>query len=299
MNLQPLEDWRAAGHFVTWRGERIFVRTGGPQDGAALLLVHGFPTASWDWSAVWPALAAEYRLLAPDLLGFGWSAKPARHDYRFDGQADLCEALLAGEAVTGYHVLAHDYGDTVAQELLARQAEGGPRPRLHSVCYLNGGLFPEAHRPLPMQRLLPSPLGPLLARLSTPRLLERNFRRIFGPGTPPDAREIAGFWELMTANDGLHALPRVSRYRRERVAQRARWAGAMAATTVPQCFIVGLADPIAGASMADRYAELLPAAHLVRLPGVGHYPQVEDPAAVVAAYRGFRRRPVPTSSQNR
>ena len=61
------------------------------------------------------------------------------------------------------HVLAHDYGDTVTQELLARyderQLTGGAGPELASVCLLNGGLFPEVHRALLAQRLLLSPLG--------------------------------------------------------------------------------------------------------------------------------------------
>ena len=63
-----------------------------------------------DWS---------FRLIAPDLLGFGRSAKPSRHDYRIGEQADICAAVMAEAGVGRCHVLAHDYGDTVAQELLA------------------------------------------------------------------------------------------------------------------------------------------------------------------------------------
>lgn len=285
--VSSLAAWRAAGTFFDWHGSPIFFRAGGAPDAPALLLIHGFPTASWDWAALWPALGEQFRLIAPDLLGFGFSAKPPDHDYRFAEQADLCESLLAAQGVTAYHVLAHDYGDTVAQELLARQREPGRAAKLLSACYLNGGLFPEAHRPVLMQRLLPSLVGPLVARLSSRALLRRNFRRIFGPDTPPAESDIDAFWTLITHNHGRAALPRLSRYRRERVVQRARWVGAMQAASVPQKLIVGLADPIAGRAMADRYAELIPAADVTRLELIGHYPQVEDPAAVLAAYRRF------------
>ena len=281
--MMPLADWQAGGTFIDWRGWRVFTRTGGAADAPALLLIHGFPTASWDWAALWPALAASHRVIALDLLGFGFSAKPRDHDYSFGEQADLCETLLAANGVRTYHVLAHDYGDTVAQELLARQAEPGRSARLLSICYLNGGLFPEAHRPVLMQRLLPSPLGPLIARLSSRALLARNFRRIFGPDTPPSEADIDAFWALITANDGKLALPRLARYRRERVVQRERWVGAMQSATVPQKLIVGLADPIAGTAMANRYAEIVPQADITRLDRIGHYPQVEAPAAVLAA----------------
>ena len=72
------------------------VRVAGPW----LTLLHGFPTSSWDWAPVAPALAARYRLLALDFLGFGASAKPRRHRYRIAEQADLVEALWRHHGVT-------------------------------------------------------------------------------------------------------------------------------------------------------------------------------------------------------
>ena len=272
------------------RGHPVFVRSAGGAGDDALLLVHGFPTASWDWEALWPALSARYRLLAPDLIGFGFSAKPRDYDYSIRDQADLCEAFLRQEQVREYHLLAHDYGDSVAQELLARQAEAGARPRLRSVAFLNGGLFPETHRALPMQKLLLSPLGPLVARLASRGSLAANLRRIFGPDTPPDADLVDGFWSLLQHNDGRAAMPRLIGYIRERRVQRARWVGALQASRVPLKLIVGEADPISGAHMAARYRELVPAADVTGLARIGHYPQVEAPEAVLAAYLAFRAR---------
>src|ERR1700758_1032836 len=74
-----LSDWQAGGATMDYRGHRIFVRSEGPADAPVLLLIHGFPTASWDWEALWPALARRWRVIAPDLIGFGFSAKPADH----------------------------------------------------------------------------------------------------------------------------------------------------------------------------------------------------------------------------
>ena len=160
-----LADWIREGGEFEYRGQPIFVRKGGRADAEALLLIHGFPTASWDWEALWPALSARYRVYTLDLIGYGRSAKPRRYDYSLVDQAQLCEDYLGAEGVRDYHVLAHDYGDSVAQELLARQDEAGDRPRLHSVAFLNGGLFPETHRPVLMQKLLLSPIGPVFARM--------------------------------------------------------------------------------------------------------------------------------------
>jgi pimeloyl-ACP methyl ester carboxylesterase len=111
MNSSAIADWRAAGTYFEHRGHRIFWREGGLPDAPVLLLIHGFPTASWDWEAVWPELAMRYRLLTLDMIGFGFSDKPLDYDYSILDQADLCEALLRERGVGDYHVLAHDYGN--------------------------------------------------------------------------------------------------------------------------------------------------------------------------------------------
>ncbi|HET7844343.1 MAG TPA: alpha/beta fold hydrolase, partial [Xanthomonadales bacterium] len=148
----PLDDWRKGGDTrFRFRGHPIFTRKGGDADAPALLLVHGFPTASWDWAALWSALARTHRVVALDLLGFGFSAKPRGHAYSVVEQAALCESLLRDLGLREYRVLAHDLGDSVAQELLARRIDGGDRPRLDGVVFLNGGLFPETHRPVLVQ----------------------------------------------------------------------------------------------------------------------------------------------------
>jgi pimeloyl-ACP methyl ester carboxylesterase len=248
--------------------------------GEPLLVIHGFPTSSWDWWKLWPALTARYRCFAVDMLGFGFSAKPRDAVYSIMGQADLQEALLAREGVTRYRLLAHDYGLTVAQELLAR---GAP---VRGTCLLNGGAFPEVHRPVLTQKLLASPLGPLVARLTSYRTFAATMRRIWGATPPPDD-ELRGMWELIREQDGTRVMPKLIGYIEERRRNRDRWVGALVKTTAPLRLIDGLRDPISGAHMVARYRELVPQPDVVELADVGHYPQLEAPAAVEAAVLEF------------
>jgi pimeloyl-ACP methyl ester carboxylesterase len=280
MPLPSPAEWRAAGRTFRFRGHDVFMRVGG--QGPAILLIHGFPTASWDWCKLWAGLSRRFTLVAPDLLGFGFSAKPPGHDYRISEQVDLCLAALAETGITGTHVLAHDYGDTVAQELLARVADGRCPVALRSVVLLNGGLFPETHRPVLTQRLLRSPLGPLVAWLTTRDRLAATMRRIGGTRAPPEDSDIDAFWTLLAAGDGRRALPRLIRYIDERRVHRERWVGALARTTVPLTLIDGVDDPISGGHMVARFRQLVPAGMVVELPGVGHYPQIEAADAVLA-----------------
>ena len=275
---------------MDYASQRIFTRIGGVEGAPALVLIHGFPTASWDWEALSPVLGQHYSLYTLDLIGFGFSAKPVDYDYSLRDQATLVESLLARERVRAYHVLAHDYGDSVAQELLARQSDPGERPTLLSVAFLNGGLFPETHRPVLIQKLLLSPLGPLVGRLASRDRLADNMRRIFGAATQPDAALIDTFWELMSANGGRAIAHKLIRDMVERRDQRARWVGALQHARIPLKLIVGAVDPISGAHMAARYRELVPHADITLLDAIGHYPQVEAPDAVLDAYLAFRER---------
>jgi pimeloyl-ACP methyl ester carboxylesterase len=289
MTQTALEAWHTAGKTFSYRGYPVFYRAEGA--GPPLLLIHGFPTASWDWRPVWPTLAARYRLIAPDMIGFGFSAKPRDYRYSILDQADLCEALLAALEVRQVHVLAHDYGDTVAQELLARHNErsqhGLPGLQLRSVCFLNGGLFPETHRPRLVQKLLIGPLGPLLVRFMGERGFARSFSAVFGPRTQPSAAELRDFWQLVATHDGLRVFPKLIHYMTERRQHRARWVGALQGADIPLRVIDGPEDPVSGRHMVERYRELVPNADTVLLAGIGHYPQVECPQGVLDAYLPF------------
>src|SRR6478735_7759213 len=166
-----LAAWRDDGAAFDYLGHEVFHRVGG--SGPPLLLIHGYPFGGWDWHRIWDALTERFTVIAPDMLGLGFSAKPARYRYTVSRHADMHEALVAHLGVGACHVLAHDLGDSVAQELLARQeAKLAPvgKVAIRSLALLNGGLFHEAYQPRLIQRLLSTtPLGGLAAK--APQLL--------------------------------------------------------------------------------------------------------------------------------
>ncbi|MHB8235738.1 MAG: alpha/beta fold hydrolase, partial [Solirubrobacteraceae bacterium] len=157
------------------RGERVTLAAGGAEwpifvrrlgDGPTMTLLHGFPSSSHDWSKVAPILGGRNALLMPDFLGFGASAKPREHEYSLHEQADLVEALWAREGVQQTLLVAHDYAVSVTQELLARRAEGKLVVDLLAVRLLNGGVYPDLHRPQPTQTALLDPVqGPQISEL--------------------------------------------------------------------------------------------------------------------------------------
>jgi pimeloyl-ACP methyl ester carboxylesterase len=289
--VKTLAQWRQRARRVEIGGRKLaFWATKAASERPWLLLIHGYPTSSWDWSAVWPSLERHFRIAAMDMLGFGLSEKPRNIAYSIMDQADLQEALLEHLGVGEAHILAHDYGDTVAQELLARHNENALSFSLKSVCFLNGGLFPERHRALPVQKLGLSPLGPLLGIFMSRAALRRSFDQIFGPETKASDEELSTHWALIRENGGAGILHRLLRYIPERIEHRDRWVGALKEARAPLKLIDGGADPVSGAHLYHYYNEQVANADAVLLETIGHYPQTEAPEAVVAHFLDFHRK---------
>eukprot|EP00698_Gefionella_okellyi_P012781 TRINITY_DN3468_c0_g1_i1.p1 TRINITY_DN3468_c0_g1~~TRINITY_DN3468_c0_g1_i1.p1 ORF type:complete len:265 (-),score=39.21 TRINITY_DN3468_c0_g1_i1:307-1101(-) len=167
-----VREWGIAGSFLNFNTFSIWYRDTAQVDKPAMLFVHGFPTSSFDFVDIWDDLCKDYRCIAVDSLGFGFSSKPDRYNYTITEQADIHEAVVLSLPQTSAPIdlVCHDYGVSICQELLARYEElkSSAKIQIRSVAFLNGGLIPDAHHPLMIQRVLTVPiLGPLLSRLST------------------------------------------------------------------------------------------------------------------------------------
>ena len=289
--MRPLDEWRNSSTSFDAHGWRIASWGGNSlqSDKPLLLLIHGFPTSSWDWTGVWPHLESRFSIVALDMLGFGLSAKPQNFEYRIADQADLQEIFLerlgAGEA----HIFAHDYGVTVAQELLARQSESTLSFSVKSVVFLNGGLYPEHHRARPIQKLALTPFGRFLRLILTQKTLHNGLTEVFGADTPPSNAEIATHWALLTENDGTRIFHKLLNYIPERRRHRDRWVNALSDATMPLCLINGGADPVSGAHLYHAFRENLPRAKAHLLEKIGHYPHTEDSTTVTNLFLEFHQ----------
>lgn len=275
-----LTRWRETGGEFQFGEHRIFVRDAGEGD-EALLLLHGFPTGSWDFEAMWPGLTRRFaRVVTLDLLGFGFSDKPPAYRYSVMEQTDLVVAMLAARGIHRVHVLAHDYGVHVVQELLARaqqDAGGTEAPQILSAMLLSAPLFPEAYHPPLLKRLLLGPLAPLYLGFIGQRRFGRAFSTLFGAQTRPGMIELQDYWTLIGQRRGKQALRSLYRFVAERRAYRARWLQALTDTGIPLRLIVGAEDRVAGPDMAGCYRQRIAGADIVVLDGIGHYPHVEAP----------------------
>ena len=287
--LSPrLQRWLDKGHYRESQGHRIFTIDEGDSSMPVIALIHGFPTSSWDFEPIWPLLSSKYRLVSLDMLGFGFSDKPNNRDYKIHKQADLFEDLFSSLGISEYHILAHDYGVSVAQEILSRQATKESKIRCLSCCFLNGGLFPETHQALFVQKALLSKFGKLVNWLTGYSLFTKSFSKVFGENTKPSSIELKLFWEAINYNNGRVVFYNLITYMNDRQEHRKRWVKALVDAQVPLAVINGSQDPVSGAHLVKRYKELgCRLDYLAELAHLGHYPHTEDAATVGKHYSEF------------
>ena len=279
-----LDEWIRAARYMDFEGQRIAWWTAG--EGRPLLLVHGYPTSSWDWHRVWASLAESRQLIACDMLGFGLSDKP-RSGYSIHRQTDLQEALLDTLGVGEYDAVVHDYGVSVGQELLSRQIEGSGAAGLGRIVFLNGGLFPEQHRALPIQRLGISSLGFIVGLLMNRQRFGEFFSEVFAPHTRPTNAELDEFWQLISHNGGYRLTHKLLHYIGDRKEHRERWVAALQKSKIPIKLVNGGLDPVSGRHLYEYFREMVPRAEAVCFDDVGHYPQTEAPERVLGELRRF------------
>jgi pimeloyl-ACP methyl ester carboxylesterase len=252
-----------------------------------LLVIHGFPTSSFDFHRVVDRLAANRQVVLFDLLGFGLSEKPDLH-YDIALQADLAMALVDGLGWSELGLLTHDMGDTVGGELLARQLEGTWDVDIVDRVLTNGSIYIEMAHLSPGQLFLLALPDERLDAGSAPdqHAAMAGITATFSPATRPEAEEVDALWQMLAHDDGHRLLARLIRYIEDRRRSESRFTGAIERHPSPLAVVWGHDDPIAVVAMTEHLRQARPDFRLEVLEAVGHYPMVEAPDRFVDAVLG-------------
>lgn len=259
-------------------GPRVAVYEWGDPAGPVVTYLHGYPSSSLDLAPVLPHLDDGLRIVAIDLPGFGAADKPRDHGYTIHAAADAVEAVWDHLGVTSGVVAAHDYSVSVAQELLARQSAP-----VASVVFMNGGLYPDLHRPTRGQTALLDPEhGAEIAASVTMESFVRGTASTWGTRVAFDEHAIREMFHSMDEQGGVAMMHTLLHYVADRRTHAERWSAAVEQATVPLAFVWGDLDPVSGAHMIERVEAVRPDARIVRMSDVGHWPPLEAPDVVAS-----------------
>jgi pimeloyl-ACP methyl ester carboxylesterase len=259
--------------YATVDGHRLFYREAGDLDAPAVLLLHGFPTSSYMFRGLIPALADRYHVVAPDHLGFGLSDAPPveEFDYTFDGLTDLTAGLLRTLGIERYAMYVQDYGAPIGWRLALREPSA-----ITAIISQNGNGYdagfvesfwkvvqayqrePTADTEAPVRQFLTLDAtrwqyvtGVADETLVDPESWRHDYALLSRPGN--DLVQLKLFRDYAT-NAPLY--PRLHDYFR--------------ASQVPLLAVWGRGDEIFGPAGAEAFADDLPAAEIHLLDG-GHF----------------------------
>lgn len=269
--------------FLELHGDRVAFRDQG--EGEVLLLIHGMAGSSETWRSVIPPLAKKFRVIAPDLLGHGESAKP-RTDYSLGAFAVWLRDFLDELGVSRATVIGHSLGGGVAMQFVYQHPDYAQRLILIS----SGGLGPDVGWVL---RLLSAPGAELVLPViaPTPVLSVGNKLRSWLRGAGIQSPRGAELWNAYSSlSDGetrqsfLKTLRSVVDYRGQAVSALNRL---RLREELPVVAIWGERDGIIPVDHAYAAHEARTDARLEVLPDVGHFAQVEAPMRVVELIEDF------------
>jgi pimeloyl-ACP methyl ester carboxylesterase len=278
--LTVIGDWEARGAYVDAAIGRVFYVDIPATDDAGLdpiLVIHGYPSCSYDWHACIPTLGARRRVVLLDLPGFGLSVKPdVRYSIRL--YADAVEAVAGAVGLGRVALVTHDMGDTVGGEVLARDIEGALPFGVSERVLTNGSIYIDmAQLTNGQQFLLAAPDALMDAGWGGDgSAFQASLAAICSPAHQPAADDLAALWAFMSHNEGERLLARTIRYIEDRRAEESRFTGAIEKHPSPLGIVWGALDPVAVYPMTDKLLEARPDARRVALDDVGHFPMLED-----------------------
>jgi len=257
-------------------GNRLHVRDSGPKDAPAVIFIHGFGASLHTWEAVAQGLAADHRVIRFDLPGSGLSGPDAGGDYTDARCRALLTALMARLGIAKASLVGHSIGGRIAWGYAAREPE-----RVHRLVLVapdgfaspgfEYGRAPDVPASFKLMRwVLPAPLlrMSLAPAYADPKTL-----------TPELATR---YHELMLAPGSRDAL--LARTAQTVLEDPVPW---LRQIRVPTLLVWGERDAMIPFANSAAYLGALPDARRVAMPGVGHLPQEEAPAATLQALRDF------------
>jgi pimeloyl-ACP methyl ester carboxylesterase len=269
--------------FTEVDGVRVHYQEAGPSDAAPIVLIHGFASSNLVWSKVLLELAAAgFRVIAPDLLGYGYSGKPRELDYTIGSQARMIVSLLGELGIERTTIVGSSYGGAVAANIAL------DNPALVEKLILVGAVTNNAPTRFLLMRLFSSPiigdiLSPLL--MGSRRLLRRRMKRVYDrhAWVLDERRVHARHLPLQTRGTHRAIIRTVRRWDAERVSRDAHL------LTLPTLLLWGDKDREVPLENGERLQEKLPNSRLLVFAECGHLPHEEYPQEFTTIITEFLR----------
>lgn len=311
---ESVERWKAGGAFFSWtssepvnnkRAVQVFYTCVGLPAQPPVLLVHGFPTSSFDFRALADDLARDFRVCTLDFPGYGLSDKPAGYRYTLADDARLLWHFVTQvAAMKEFVMLSHDRGDSVALNLLQlMQADPAPPFRISHHFITNGNLYlPLANLTDFQKRMLDPATAPAAVKAVNAQLLAIGMGQTqYTPPLKSDDPDVGALASLFALPSAIEVIPATIQYLNERRQFEVSFLEALKRSTIPATIMWGVHDMVSPVRVAEYVYNAALKDRTARgafwlMPCGNHYVQHDQPAAIAGVVRLTLAQSVPGKS---
>ncbi|MBT7816410.1 Pimeloyl-ACP methyl ester carboxylesterase [Polaribacter sp. Hel1_33_78] len=267
-------NWKDRGTFYSVSNKKIFVIDEGTSKDV-LVILHGYPTSSFDYEKILPELSKHYRVIIHDHPGFGFSDKPDSLTYSLIDQADFALQLWYKMGLKEVTILAHDYGTSVAKEILARKNHNQITIKIKKVFLCNSSKRLEYFHLRNMDQLLKNKrLGSFIAQLEA-NGVRKIKKKITIENQPKN--DIQKVWNNLNSDEGKKEVHLLSNFINQHYTFWHRWAQALKESKIPIKIIWERNDPSAVKEIAIVLATENGNHNLEWLENTRHYSILDTP----------------------
>ena len=251
--------------------------------GNTLLFVHGTPSWSFDFRNVIKALSPRFRCIAIDHIGFGLSDKPEHYDYSTANHSKTLAAFVEEKQLDNITLVVHDFGGPIGLNVAMQMPD-----KIKNLVVLNSWLWSSETDAafIKLRKVLNNPLLPFLYRYLnfSPRFV---LPQSFGDHKLPSQllKQYTRPFANRTQRNGALAFARS--LLNDQAWFESLWNNRASIANKPTLFVWGMKDPVISPAYLDKFVSGFPHSTVVKLETSGHFPQEEQPEAVVEAMRAF------------
>lgn len=289
------DNWKSKGKFVTINNRKVFVIDEGDKLDT-LVILHGYPTSSYDYYRIIPELSHYYRIVIHDHLGFGFSEKPESMTYSLIDQADVALQLWSKLGLKSVSILAHDYGTSIAKEILARKNHNLVPIHIKKMYLCSSSMRLEHLHLRNMGTLLKDKkIGKYISRLTSYgyRTIKRKFKKDNINYQIQKDYDIKDMWNQLNSSEGQKEIHFLSNFINERYTFWHRWTNALKESDIPIKIFWEKTDPVAIKEIAIVLATEEENKKLIWVENVKHYSILETPNSWIKLVFEYQNRAKP------
>lgn len=283
--VQPQSRFAASGQFFEWQGHRLYYLEQGQASAPAIVLIHGFGSSVYTWRHLIEPLARTHRVLAIDLLGFGFSDKPdAPQLYSIDAFSQQVFALMDQRQVKRAVFAGNSMGGKIS--LLA--AQRAPE-RVQKLVLIDAAAYPRSEsgdggdRPLILSLAAQPCVGEVLTQFNSRSRVQAMLEDVYHDDSKIVPADVDAYYAPLQMDGGSRAALALLRSQDF----GGNIADGIPGIQAPALVLWGATDRWIPLKLGERLAGDLPNAKLTVFPDVGHVPQEEAPELVLQAMRDF------------